>query len=203
MSSVLKTALAAACLLAFAAPVPPAQAQSIKVNPRVGLYVPLTDLGELTTTAGTVVAEKSGSLALGLGVELGLGGSLGLRANTDYVTGSEIQADGSVSEGTEAKMLVVAGDLVYRPLPRLIVVQPYLFAGAGLRQYDFSEDNTQALEDASDPTIHLGGGVDLSLGSLGLNAEIGDYISWYEAQEGSDAVTQHDMFVSIGLVFGL
>lgn len=202
MSSVLKTALATACLLAFAAATAPAHAQGIKVNPRVGLYVPLTDLGEASTAAATVVAEKSGSLALGLGVELGLGGSIGLRANADYVTGSEIQSDGSVIEGT-TKALMVAGDLVYRPLPRLIVVQPYLFAGAGLRQYDFSEENTQALEDASDPAVHLGGGVDLSLGSLGLNAEIGDYISWYEAQEGSDAVTQHDMFISIGLVFGL
>lgn len=204
MQTILKSALVAACLMGMAAPTA-AQAPGLelKLNPRVGLYVPLSDLGEASTTAGTVVADKSGSLALGLGLELGLIGlPFNVRANVDYKTGSEVSTAG-VTETLEPKMLAIAGDLVFRPLPKLIIIQPYVFAGGGLRQYDFDTENTQALEDASDPTVHLGGGLDLTLGPLALNAEIGDYISWYEIQAGADSEMQHDMFVSVGIVLGL
>ncbi|MGK7311930.1 MAG: outer membrane beta-barrel protein [Candidatus Longimicrobiales bacterium M2_2A_002] len=201
MKTILETVLAAACLLTLAAPAA-AQAPGVelKLNPRVGAYVPLTDFSEVTSGIDT---ERTGSLALGLGAELGLGGlPFNLRANLDYVTGSEIDAAGTTIDGVDTRILMVAGDLVFRPLPKLILIQPYLYAGGGLRQYDFDTDDTQALEDASDPMIHLGGGLDLSLGALALNAEIGDYISWYEVQD-SDSETQHDLFVSVGLVFGL
>ena len=196
MKAILKTALAAACLLGMAAP---AAAQAVKLNPRVGAYVPLTDFTEVTSGIET---ERTGSLALGLGAELGLVGlPFNIRANLDYVTGSEIDAAGTAIDGVDTKILMVAGDLVFRPLPKLILIQPYLYAGGGLRQYDFDTDNTEALEDASDPVIHVGGGLDLSLGSLALNAEIGDYISWYEVRDSE--ATQHDLFVSVGLVLGL
>ncbi|MFO7893467.1 MAG: outer membrane beta-barrel protein [Longimicrobiales bacterium] len=204
MKTVLKSALVATCLLGMAAPAA-AQAPGLelKLNPRVGLYVPLSDLGQATTTAGTIVADKSGSLAFGVGLELGLIGlPFNVRANVDYKTGSEVSTEG-VTETLEPKMLAIAGDLVFRPLPKLIIIQPYVFVGGGLRQYDFDTENTQALEDASDPTVHLGGGLDLTLGPLALNAEIGDYISWYEIQADADAEMQHDMFVSVGIVLGL
>ena len=198
MKSILKTAIAAAFLLGMATP---ATAQALKLNPRVGAYVPLTDFPG--TTSENLIVERTGSLALGLGAELALAGlPFNLRANLDYVTGSELEAAGTTLDGVDTKILMVAGDLVFRPLPKLILVQPYLYAGGGLRQYDFDTDNTSALEDASDPVIHVGGGLDLSLGSLALNAEIGDYISWYEVQD-SDSETQHDVFVSVGLVLGL
>lgn len=200
MKKMLKTAVAAAFVLAMAAPVA-AQAPGVdlKINPRIGLYAPLTDLANAPTAAGTVAAEKTGSLALGLGAELGLAGlPFNLRANLDYVTGSEIDAAGSVVDGVDTKILMLAGDLVFRPLPKLILIQPYLYAGGGLRQYDFDTD----IEDASDPMIHLGGGVDLSLGPLALNAEVGDYISWFEVTD-TESEVQHDLFVSVGLVFGL
>ena len=99
-------------------------------------------------------------------------------------------------------MLAVAGDLVLRPLPKLILIQPYVFAGGGWRQYDFDVSNTAALDDAGDPTVHLGGGLDLTLGPLALNAEVGDYLSWYAIQADADDELQHDVFVTVGLVFG-
>jgi hypothetical protein len=203
MKSILKSGLAAACLLGISATVAaPAQAQLLEVNPRVGLYAPLTDLGEAGSTASTIVADRAGSLALGLGVELGFL-PLPIRANLDYVTGAEVSEEG-VGEPTEAKMLAVSADLMIRPLPRIIIIQPYLFAGAGLRSYSFdpAAGAVSQLEDANDPTVHLGGGADLSLGPLHLNAEIGDYISWYEIQ-ADETEMQHDLFVSIGLVLGI
>ncbi|MDX1673888.1 MAG: hypothetical protein R3314_03705 [Longimicrobiales bacterium] len=199
MKRILTTVVAAACLAGLTAP---AGAQGLRITPKVGLYVPLSDLGQAQTTAGLIAADQTGSLAIGVAAELGLPAlPFDIRANVDYKTGSEIEADGTVVENVETKMLAVAGDLVFR-LPTLILIQPYVFGGAGVRQYDFSGDVTE-LQDASDPTVHLGGGVDLSLGVLKLNAELGDYISWYEIQEGADAEMQHDFFVTLGLVFGL
>ncbi len=202
MKSILKYALTAACLLGMAATVSPADAQLLEINPRVGLYAPLTDLGQAESTAGAIVADRSGSLALGLGVELGFL-PLPIRANLDYVTGAEVSEEG-VSEPTDATMLAVSADLMIRPLPRIIIIQPYVFAGAGLRQYNFdpSDPDVSGLRDASDPTVHLGGGADLELGPLHVNAEIGDYISWYEIQS-DETEMQHDLFVSIGLVLGI
>ena len=201
MNTILRTGLALAVMLTITAPAA-AQAPGIdlKLNPRVGLYVPLTDLGDATSTAGTIAAEKTGSLALGLGAELGLAVlPFNVRANLDYVTGSEIDAQGSVADGTETEILMVAADLVFRPLPKLVLIQPYLYAGGGIRSYSFETDE---LEDVSDPMIHLGGGLEFTLGPLGLNAEVGDYISWYEVQDG-DSEMQHDLFVSVGLVLSL
>ena len=200
MKTILKSTLVLACLLGLAGP---AEGQLLKVNPRVGLYVPLTDLGEAGSTANQLLADRSGSLALGLGVEFGFL-PLNIRANVDYVTGAEVSEEG-VTEPTDAKMLAVSADLIIRPLPRIIVIQPYLFGGAGLRQYDFDpqDPTVSQLQDANDPTIHLGGGADLKLGPLSLNAEIGDYISWYAVQDGAESDIQHDLFVSVGLILGL
>ena len=97
MKTMLKTGLALACVLGFAAPAA-AQAPGleVKLNPRVGLYVPLSDLGEAQTAAGTIVAEKEGNLAVGLGIEFNFALlPVGLRANVDYKTGAGV-ASGSV-----------------------------------------------------------------------------------------------------------
>ena len=205
MRTTLELALLAACLTAFAAP---AMAQApgldLKLNPRVGLYVPLTDLGDIGGTAGNVVSEQSGNLAYGLGDELDIAAlPVGLRANIDYATGSEVTSEGVGDQVLERSVFMLAGDLVFRPLPSLIILQPYFFAGGGVRQYDFTAADATDLSDISDPMVHLGGGLDLTLGPLALNAEVGDYVSWFEAQEGADSEMQHDLFVTVGIVLGL
>ncbi|MFW5951482.1 MAG: hypothetical protein ACOCVZ_05135 [Gemmatimonadota bacterium] len=206
MKATLGAALVAACLVGLAAPAA-AQVPGVELtlNPRAGLYIPLTDLGDAGSIMGSMVTEQSGTLALGLGAELRFAGPVGVRANLDYATGSEISAEG-LGETVERTVVMLAGDLVFRPLPRLVVVQPYLYAGGGLRQYDFDFATPQdagELEDASDPMIHLGGGLELGLGPLAVNAEIGDYISWLEIREGADSELQHDLFVSVGVVLSL
>lgn len=199
-----KLVLAAASVMALSVPAA-AQAPGVDLtlNPRVGFYVPLTDLGDAGGELGTIVSEKSGNLALGLGAELNLGVlPVGLRANIDYATGSEVTPEG-IGESTERSVFMLAGDVIFRPLPTLILIQPYVFGGGGVRRYDFDTGDVAALDDASDPMIHLGGGLDLTLGPLALNAELGDYISWYEVREGADSETQHDLFVTVGLVLSL
>lgn len=209
MKTLLKSGIAAACLLATTAPL---QAQApgidVRLNPRIGLYQPLSDLGEAQAAATTTAAELSGSLALGLGVEIDLMLlPVGVRFNLDYATGSEVQyADDGVTTdpGVETTLLAVVGDVMFRPLPKLILVQPYLFAGAGLKQYDFetSTATAETFQDEGDFTLHLGGGFDVGLGPLALNAELGDYISWFELQD-ADSEMQHDLFVTVGFSIGL
>jgi hypothetical protein len=207
MQTIAKSVLAATCLALVAAPL---QAQvpgmNIRLNPRIGLYTPLTDLGTVQTGQGEVTAELSGSMAIGLGVELDLPAApVNLRLNLDYATGSEIESTvgGTQIEPIETTLLAVVGDIVWRPLPRVVVLQPYLFGGGGIKQYDVTEDNIADYGSESDPTIHFGGGIDFGLGPLALNAEVGDYLSWYELQAGGDSEMQHDIFATVGFSIGL
>ncbi|HEM46495.1 MAG TPA: hypothetical protein ENO23_05555 [Alphaproteobacteria bacterium] len=175
----------------------------IRLNPRIGLYTPLTSLGEV----GTETFELDNSLAVGLGIELDIAAlPFGIRANMDYATSSSVDLEeGSINETNETTLLAVAGDLVFRPLPRLAVLQPYLFGGAGLKQYDFSWEDTsrEEFEDASDFALHVGGGLDFGLGPLALNAEVGDYISWFEPEGAEDSEMQHDLFLMLGFSIGM
>lgn len=204
MRAVMKSVLTAASLLLVAAPLA-AQAPGVDVrlNPRVGLYVPLTDLTE--DAFGTYKLDNS--LAVGLGVEFDFAMlPVGIRANLDYATSSSVDfEDASFSDTNETTLLALVGDVVFRPLPRVVVLQPYLFAGAGIKQYDFSWENADpdAIESESDGTFHIGGGLDFALGPVALNAEVGDYISSFEPEGATDSKLQHDVFVSIGFVMGL
>lgn len=202
MRTMAKWFLSAACLLLVAAPVY-AQVPGIdlKLNPRVGLYMPLTDLGEV----GAETYKLDNSLAVGLGVELVLPAlPFGIRANLDYATSSSVNLEnGSIEDGNEVTLLALAGDLVFRPLPRLVVLQPYLFAGGGIKQYDIQSVGDVGTTDESDPTLHVGGGLDFGLGPLALNAEIGDYISWFEIEGAEDSEMQHDLFLMVGFSIGM
>lgn len=203
MKTVFSSVITAAVLLAAAAPVH-AQAPGIdlKLNPRIGLYQPLSDLGELNSE--TVSLESS--LAIGLGAELQFFAlPFGIRANLDYATGTQLGGENQVVTPTQdATVLAIAGDVVFRPLPNIVLLQPYVFAGGGLKQYDFEPSGVQDMgefQDTSDPTLHLGFGVDLGFGPLDLNAELGNYISRFDGD--GEAKTQHDLFLTVGFAIGL
>ncbi len=209
MRTVNTTVATAAALVMLASPAA-AQAPGleVKLNPRIGLYEPLTKL----TDAPNAVTEMKGSLAVGLGLELRFGASpFGIRANMDYATSSSVEtSSGGVTLGDspDATLLAVVGDVVLRPLPRLPVVKPYLFAGGGLKQYDVTASSVtyESFKNESDLTVHLGGGLDLGLGPFALNAEVGDYVSWSDFRSTAgetDKKTQHDLFVTIGLAIGM
>jgi len=204
-----KAVLAAALLVSGAAD---ASAQRIQVVPRAGVFVSGSSLGEVREGTEAIKADLEGGLGVGLAVELGMPFSpFGLRAGFDYATDSKISTTG-ISGGSDeagAKLLAVAGDLVFRPLPRLVVVQPYLLAGAGLKRYDFevSELGSGARdifsESQTDFALHAGAGVDVSLGAIALRAEVSDYVSWFELASDGDKKMQNDVFVTVGLRIGL
>lgn len=211
MQNILRSAIAAAVVtLLFAPAAAHAQLIDVRLNPRIGLYEPLSSLGEFREAGSTIVAEQSGSLALGLGAELSMALlPVNVRLNLDYATGSEVRRtdDGIEREsGVESTLLAVVADVLFRPLPSIIPVQPYFFLGGGLKQYDFevtAPDLVDRFRSGSDPTLHLGGGVGFKLGAFELNAEVSDYISRFELEGDADSKIQHDLFATIGFSIGL
>ena len=171
-------------------------AQGITVTPSIGVYVPASDLYQLRDETQQLTVDKEGTFALGANIELGM-----FRGTIAYASGAQLNERGvqnreSVGEG---KLLAVAGDVVLRPIPRLIIVQPYLIAGAGLRREDYSYDDdgvSDALpKDQSDFALHAGVGADVMLGRIGIVAEFTDFIT----QDEGDKWDQHDAFAFVGL----
>ncbi len=206
MRTVTKAVLAAVTLLVSGAA--GASAQRIQVVPRAGVFVSGSSLGELREGTEVIKAELEGGLGVGLGIEFGMPLSpFGFRAGFDYATDSKISASG-ISDGNGeagAKLLAVAGDLVFRPLPRLLLIQPYLLAGAGVKRYDFevSELGSGAenifSESQTDFALHGGAGLDVWLGPIALRAEVSDYVSWFELGSDGEKQMQNDVFATLGL----
>ena len=148
--------------------VEPSQAQSVRLLPSVGLYVPVSDLGEVTGGGldGTIeLGRTKSTVALGLAGELGSRQRpLGLRLGTTYGTNSEVPIGGVGCTTCSARtsLLVVDLAVTLRPIPRLIVVQPYLLLGGGVRRYDFELRNfseeglSGVLRDQTHGQLHLG-----------------------------------------------
>jgi hypothetical protein len=174
-----------------------ANAQGITVTPSVGVYIPASDVYQLRDDAEQIFSvDKEGTFALGLNVELGM-----LRGSIAYASGAQLNQRGVSNNDAigDGKLLAVAGDLVLRPIPRLIIIQPYLIAGAGLRREDYSYDDdgvSNALpKDKSDFALHAGIGADVMLGRIGVVAELTDFITKNE----EDDWDQHDAFAFVGL----
>lgn len=196
----------------------PAAAQvpglEVQLVPKVGFYSPAADLEAAATAAGEIVDERGGSLALGLALDFGVPlSSLDVRIGFDYVTASEFTYADTTGADVEANgeqtMLVIAGDVILRPIPKLLILQPYLLAGAGVKRYDFSfaeaaegeTDVDEAFpEDATDFTVHAGIGVDVGIGPVALVAELSDYVSWYQTPDVAEGThIQHDLFIMAGV----
>lgn len=184
-------ALAAAALFAPAA----GYAQGVTITPAVGLYIPANDFYNLRDEANNATIEKEGTFAMGLNVEFGA-----LRGSLAYASGAQLNDRGVQDRENigEGKVLALAGDLVIRPIPR-ILVQPYLLIGAGLRREDFNYED-DGISDAfpdeqSDFAFHLGVGADLMLGRIGIVAEVTDFLT----QEPTGEWNQHDAFGFVGL----
>lgn len=195
--------LAIAALAVLAAAPLHAQAPAVDLNlvPKIGYFVPLSDLTTARGTFEDVETKLKNSFAIGLAAELDvLLLPVDLRANLEYAMDTGIED----VDGSDGTLLVLTGDLVFRPLPTPFL-QPYLIGGAGIKQYDLSF-GTLGDEDSSDLTLHLGAGLDLKFGPLSIMAEASDYISWFEQATSSDSSSkriQNDVFVMIGFRVGL
>ena len=161
----------------------------ISITPMIGGYVPATDVNQIGGSAENIAKTREGTLSLGLNVGLGP-----LRGTLAYASGTTIKNASSQNIG-KGNVLAAAADLVIRPLPR-ILVQPYLLAGAGRKFYRY--DASAALGSGVDKqafALHGGVGADLSLGKLGVVAELTDFLS----KGAEDKWNAHDAFLMFGV----
>jgi hypothetical protein len=187
-TAVLTVGLVAGALLPAAG-----SAQGITISPMVGGYVPAGSFRDLRQQTGERW-ERGGTLGLGANIEMGF-----LRGTIAYASGANISRDGlsGQSEIGDGSVLAGAIDVVMRPLPRLIAVQPYILGGAGYKKesYSFDSQTINQIDDDNDFVLHAGIGVDLSLGKLALVAEFTDFIG----RDNNDSWKVHDGFGMVGL----
>ena len=177
----------------------PAYAQlpgiNINLGARAGAFMPMS---ALVDDALGEVKLKSG-LGIGAHIELDLPLSpINVRANVEAALGAKVEEDG-VETGDEVDVIALTGDLVFRPLPRIVVVQPYFLAGAGIKKYSAEG----AVEDENDFTGHIGAGVDFKLGPLAVLVEANDYISSFKVGDAGESKLQNDVFVAVGFRIGM
>ena len=171
----------------------PMRAQ-IAITPMVGGYIPASDVNQVTGSAQGIAKTRDGTLSLGANVDLGM-----LRGTLMYASGTTIK-NASKEDIGKGSVLAAGADLVIRPLPR-IFVQPYLIAGAAEKFYKYSDTPSFFVDNGSDRdfAFHGGVGADLMLGSIGVAAELTDFLS-----KGADKKWNvHDAFLMVGMKFRL
>lgn len=206
-------------VLALAVSMPQDAQAQIRLVPALGLYAPLSELGEVREGGASTIqaGRRSSTLALGLGLELGsLDGTANLRAEIAYATSSDVPLDAVGCADCELRSTLLTGSVaaVIRPLPSLILLRPYLVAGVGLKRYDFERDDlndegfTNVFRNQTRPALQLGVGSDFRLGPISPRLELATYISRLDALddngqgEGSDDL-QTDLFLMLSLPLSL
>jgi hypothetical protein len=192
---------------------PPASAQ-IRLIPQVGLYQPFTKLP--AAGAGFEEVKKQASFAFGAGIELGQPDKVSFRLNVLHATDSEVPVRDRIGVGCQTNcarstVSTATATLILRPIPNIILVQPYLLGGGGVKRYDYTKQDLQdeglrtLLNDQNQLTGHLGVGAEVNLGVARLIGEVSDLLSAYDDGQSTMGNTnhlQHDLFVTVGLVIG-
>jgi len=198
-----------AALATFLLSAQPAAAQ-LRLIPQVGLYTPFAELP--SPGAGADELKKDGSFAFGAALELGTPDALSFRINLLHATASDVPLSdlGCDADCARSTLSSATATLALRPIPNIVVLQPYLLLGGGLKRYDFTREDLQnegleaILNDQNQLTGHLGLGVELNLGLLRLVGEVSDLVSQFDVEDDlfeTDDL-QHDVFFTVGLVLG-
>jgi hypothetical protein len=188
----------------------------IRLVPAVGLYTPLSDLGEVRDEAGVSLIEagrRSSTLAYGGAMEWG--GSrqiVALRLELLYGTSSDVPLRSVGCGDCELRSHLLAGTLgfVVRPFGALGPLHPYVLAGAGGKRYgfDWAELQDEGFRDyfrgQTRPAAQLGAGAHLRLGALEPRLELKALVSRFEAAASSShAVGSDDRQLGLFLTFSL
>jgi len=172
-------------------------AQGVAIAPTIGAYVPAGSFSELERSGSASELKRGATLGVGLNIDLGA-----LRGTFAYASGAQIDEEGDINNREDigdGSVLVGTAALVLRPIPRILILQPYLLIGGGFKQLNYSFNDDAIAEafpkDERDLTGHIGIGADLSIGRLALLVEVNDFIS----QNAQDKWDTHDAFGMVGL----
>lgn len=174
-----------------------ASAQGVHLTVNGGAYRQASDFVTLKSGAEEIDLDAGTTFSLGANLELGP-----LRATAAYVSGATLTRHGvsgkdKIGEGT---LLAAAADIVLRPIPRLLGLQPYLLGGVGLKRnsYNFEDQGLPVdfkdYKSKSDFSLHWGVGADFMFGRIGVMAEVNDFVTYTDKKFGT-----HDAFGVIGL----
>lgn len=186
---------------------------SIRLLPQIGAYTPASDLGEVRENGETrfSAGRRSSSLAWGLGLEAGPRDSgTSIRGHMGYGTNAEIPVWGFECGNCSARSTLLTGSVtaVLRPVPRLVLVQPYLLVGAGVKRYDFDVRNAdgdawrRVFRDQTRAAAQAGVGLEASLLGLRTQWELNGHVSRYRAGSDQDASLQTDLFLTLSIPLG-
>ncbi len=165
---------------------------NVHLGAKGGWFTPIGIIGEDVSGRESKLSQ---GVAVGASLELDIPLSpINVRANLAATFGRSIEVEGLEVPGTEIDLIVLTGDLVFRPVPRVVVAQPYLLVGAGIKKY--SGEGT--FDSVTDFTGHLGAGADMNLGALSLMVEISDFISSFDEIPSGDGRLQNDVFIMAG-----
>lgn len=180
----------------------PTAGQDIHITPSIGAFHSAHNLNDVRRAARDDRLWDDVPIAFGLALEASI-----LRLSAVYATGAAIDADGAGLSGTgrigDGSLFAAAADLVFRPIPRLLFVQPYLLGGVAYKRERFSFDDDALAdllpENRDGHAWHFGIGADLMIGNFGVVAEVTDFVD-----RDDDAFSGgHDSFAMIGLRFRL
>jgi hypothetical protein len=208
-----------AVLFALPAIPTPAHAQtSVRLIPKVGLYMPLAAMGEVREDDGSWVraGRRSASLGWGLALEAGPAREgTSLRAQLVYGTDSRVPVGGFDCHDCSVRSSVLNANLaaVVRPVPRLVLVQPHLVLGAGVKRYGFepsdarNEGWTGVLRNQTRPSLQLGAGAEASLLGLRTQWELAGFVSPFRMESDSEGSSgnsrlQSDLFLTLSIPIG-
>jgi hypothetical protein len=184
-------------------------AQGLRIAPGIGMYAPVSELGQIQGPAGLVeFGKKESTLAFGLSLDFGAADRLvGFRVGAAFAGRSDvpIKGVGCTSCDLRSTLLTAAADLVFRPIPGMPVVRPYALLGAGAKWYNFDSDTftSDLVEDQAKFIGHFGiGALLFPGGAIGLFAELTDSVSGFEFADG-DGDLQHDLLFMVGLSLAL
>lgn len=183
-----------------------AEAQLVKITPKVGGYFRSGSAAEIVDRADRQFERREvSSLAFGANLEVDVPGSpLNVRGDLALATNSSATlrdvTTGAVTDSLESSLVAASGSLVLRPLSFLPLLDPYLLGGAGFTSANFDVTEVEGASDLELPSdrsfaLHAGVGTDLELGGLRLQAEATDYVTGID----TDGDLNHDVFITAGL----
>jgi len=191
-----------------------AQRQSgLSIAPKVGIFVPTTQLGAVPVSPDAYEAHRGPQkAALRPGVMLGMTAQydlrtrpFGLRVDVAHAPSLDVTVEGQTFDVVRASASSLAISLV-KPF-RLDQVRPFVMAGLGLRAYGFDRSITAGPQFPSsniDTEGLLGGGLAIDLGGVAVSAEFEDHFGTFQfdndmGEGGGSRQLQNNVLVSLAL----
>jgi len=172
-----------------------ASAQGLTISVTGGGYQQASSFATLKSGIQEMNVDAGSTLSFGGNIELG-----SLRLSAAYASGATIEQHGISGKIGEGSLLAASADLVMRPFPRLLGLQPYLLGGLGFKRTDFDLTGDglpldfKEYKAESKFAFHWGLGADVMFGRIGFMAEISDYVT-----VSDNAFKAHDAFGVVGL----